>query len=168
MEVGQEHLVQAVAGTWTALVGTELTPLEEAPPVRAVQQVSAICQITGGWTGAVALGLPFMLAIVSAANMLGRDPGTLLEEDVYDSFGEIANVTAGMLKGRLRVECRMGLPTIFEGAAFSLAVPGAQLGGEAHWQAGRQTLTARLYVPKPRRMALSGMVVERPSANPAA
>lgn len=160
VEVGRNHLVQAVSGTWTALVGTECTELDEVPTPRAVQHVSAICQITGGWTGAVAVDMPFMLAIVSAAAMLDRDPGSLLEEDVYDAIGEIANVAAGMLKGRLRVECKMGLPTIFEGSLFTLSVPGAQLGGEAAWQVGRQTMTARLFVPKPKRLALSGRVIE--------
>ncbi len=165
MEVGRQHLLQAVAGTWTALIGSDIELLDEPPARKQVQHISAICQITGGWTGAVALDMPFMLAIVSAAAMLDRDPGALLEEDVYDAVGEISNVAAGMLKGRLRVDCKMGLPTIFEGSTFTLSVPGAQLGGEASFQVGRQHLSARLYVPKPKRLALSGMVVERPEAD---
>lgn len=162
VEVGLDHLVQAVTETWTALVGPEIELVDVVEARRATQHVSAICMITGGWTGAVAVDLPFMLAVVSTAAMHGRDPGTLLEEDVFDAVGELANVAAGVLKGNLRVECHMAIPTIFEGSGFTLSVPGAQVSAEAIFAVGRQHLRALLYAPKARRLALSGMVVEQP------
>ena len=53
---------------------------------------------------------------------LGDDPASL--EDVQDALGELTNITAGHIKGLVPGTCQLALPSVVEGADYSVRIPG--------------------------------------------
>lgn len=148
MTLGSDELRDAVEEMWTALVGTELVPVATRGAASPGRYLSACCQITGGWTGAFTIDMPYDLAVLATATMFGSEPGDVVEEEVTDAIGELANVAGGMLKGLLAQDCALGLPTMFEGTGFVLRIPGASVGSETAWTCEGHQVLARLHVPQ--------------------
>lgn len=148
MGPGADELRAAVEEMWSALVGTGLEAT--APPAEAApgRYLSACCQITGGWTGAFTIDMPFELARSATATMFGSEPCEIVEDEVTDAVGELANVAGGMLKGHVAQDCTLGLPTMFEGTGFVVRIPGARIGAECAWEASGHHVLARLHVPR--------------------
>lgn len=161
MEPGRDEVITAVEEVWFALVKQPIERVEELPERRPVRHLTACCQITGGWRGALTIDVPFMLGIVTASAMLDCAPTDLLEEEVHDAVGELANVIAGRFKGNFDQECKLGLPAVFEGTGLTVKVPGADISETVAWRCGKQYVHANLHAPKPARLALSGRVVDR-------
>lgn len=148
MNLGADELRDAVEEMWTALVGSELVPAPTGVEASPGRYLSACCQITGGWTGAFTIDMPYELAVMATATMFGSEPVEVIEEEVTDAIGELANVAGGMLKGLLAQDCALGLPTMFEGTGFVLRIPGASVGSETAWTCGGHQVLARLHVPQ--------------------
>ena len=149
MTPGPDDLRNSVEEMWAGLVGSDLaadaTPNAADPPGR---YLSACCQITGGWTGAFTIDMPYDLAVAVTATMFGSEPDGVIAEEVNDAIGELANVAGGMLKGLLAVDCALGLPTMFEGTGFVVRIPGAVVGSETAWTCDGHRVLARLHVPQ--------------------
>lgn len=143
-----DELRTAVEEMWSALIGTGLEQVEQPTEAAPGRYLSACCQITGGWTGAFTIDMPFDLARSATATMFGAEPGEIVEDEVTDAIGELANVAGGMLKGHIEQDCTLGLPTMFEGTGFLVHIPGARVGAECAWAAEDHSVLARLHVPR--------------------
>lgn len=148
MGPGAEELRAAVEDMWSKLVGSDLELLAEPGDPAPGRYLSACCQITGGWTGAFTIDMPFDLACSATATMFGCEPADVAEDEVTDAIGELANVAGGVLKGYVAQDCTLGLPTMFEGTGFVVRIPGARVGAECAWAAGGHGVLARLHVPR--------------------
>jgi chemotaxis protein CheX len=140
VEFNEEDIQQIVSDIWSAMLGI---PIEAAPGVEidGGRSVSGVVHISGDWEGAVAVNCPEPLARGVTAAMLDLQEDDLGDEDVRDAIGEVANMTAGNVKGLLEGECRLSLPAVSEGTQMALSVPGSRVAQEAGFCSGTHAFT---------------------------
>lgn len=119
---------EVTLGVWETVLGL---PVEDAPPPDADDYVTGCVQIAGGWHGAVTVELSAGLARTVAAALFAMDPDDVLEPEIRDAVGELANVIGGNLKALLPGACTLSLPSVIQDRDYT-------------HQAARGRLTAQL------------------------
>ncbi len=87
-----------------------------------IDSVSGIITFEGKFDGLVAIHLPNIVAIDVASSFLDT-PLHEIDENVYDSIGELANMLAGSIKVDLDPsggEVQLSMPTCAYGAEYSI------------------------------------------------
>ncbi len=90
------------------------------------RDVSGVIGIAGAIDGAVAVSLPWALAVRIVERMLGQAPES--DASVRDGIGELVNVIAGHAKGALAGTAyafQIALPMVIVGAGHAVWSPGA-------------------------------------------
>jgi chemotaxis protein CheX len=72
----------------------------------------ASIDITGSWSGVVAMGCSAAFAQRLAAAVFELDADELSGDEVSDAFGELVNVAAGHIKALLPSGCAMSVPRV--------------------------------------------------------
>lgn len=88
--------------------------------------VSACVSIAGAWTGSVVVTCSLRLARVVAAAMLMAAEEDLVDEDVTDAMGEIANMVGGSVKAHVAEPSVLSLPVVTHGPSHGVVVPGSE------------------------------------------
>lgn len=96
--IDEQTLQGIIEFVWSTLLAEELSAREPAPIDDAVY---AAISIGGQWTATLEVRVSQQLARRFAAQLLDLDAAELLEEDVDDALGELANVVGGNVKGLL-------------------------------------------------------------------
>jgi chemotaxis protein CheX len=126
MEVTQTDLSQIVEGIWSSMLGLDIqSAVENEADPQAASLLAACVQITGAWEGSVILHCSPELARHTAAAMFATEIESISSGEILDSLGELANMIGGGVKSLLPEVCTLSLPTVVEGANFSLLVRGA-------------------------------------------
>ena len=91
--------------------------------------LTAAVYLTGEWTGAVmhSCGAAPRPASSPAHSWGCPRPMTLVDDDVRDVMGELANMIAGNLKCTLAPGIRVSMPSVTDGPGYSLRVCGAHV-----------------------------------------
>ena len=126
MELTQTELSQIVEGIWNSMLGLDIqSAVEPHADPQAASLLAACIQITGAWEGSVVLRCSPKLARHAAAAMFAAEVESISSGEMLDSLGELANMIGGGVKSLLPEICLLSLPTVVEGANFSLFVRGA-------------------------------------------
>jgi chemotaxis protein CheX len=126
MELTQTDLLQIVEGIWGSMLSLDIqVAVENDYDSQAASLLTACVQITGAWKGSVLLRCSSELARHAAAAMFAAEVESVSSEEMLDSLGELANMIGGGVKSLLPEVCTLSLPTVVEGASFSLFVCGA-------------------------------------------
>jgi len=115
---------------WLSMLNLPTTPAFDGQlPESTGHTIIGIVNVSGDWSGAILLHLPYALAARVATTMLnlGETPPTLL--DLQDSVGEMTNMTAGGIKALLPGVSQLSLPTVVEGSGFSIRFPAMETVG---------------------------------------
>src|SRR5262245_9205552 len=96
------------------------------PADASPRTLTGCVQITGAWEGAVILHCPSPLARKAAAIMFEMDAEAASDDEVKDALGELTNMIGGNVKAQLRQPSRLSLPSVTEGADYSVTVPGSR------------------------------------------
>ena len=98
--------------------------------VESGRHLTGCVHITGGWNGAITVDCSAKLAKQASANLFDLKPEEASQEDVYDTLSELTNMTGGNLKALLaqgfEEPCQLSIPSVTEGADYSLSLPGAR------------------------------------------
>jgi chemotaxis protein CheX len=89
--------------------------------------VLAMIQITGTFTGSVVLGLSHGAAMQSASTMLAVPLNDVSSADKRDVAAELVNMVGGNLKSLLPGPSYLSLPTVIEGPNARFEIHGAEL-----------------------------------------
>lgn len=108
--LGIEEVVEVTHGVLFPLLGDvdQLAESDEVPP----HLWRASVTISGASNGLVTVDCSEELARRLAAAMFDSPAGSLSEEDVRDSLGEIANIIGGNIKALLPGPSNLGLPKV--------------------------------------------------------
>ncbi len=109
------------------------------------ESITASVQISGAYDGAVHLTVARETAVEIAGRMFGRASSTLMDDEVRDALGELANMVAGNLKSRLPGRSRLSLPTVVEGSSYEITRLGSRLEAESQLAAATGRLRVRVY-----------------------
>jgi hypothetical protein len=141
-----EATVLAIAEeAWTALIGDDevLVPLPGELPADAL---SGWVQMTGPWTGLVAVTTGRSTAEEIAACMLKEHaPPILDDEDVADALGELANVVGGNIKALLPPPSALSLPKV--GATPAVPNPADVCRVDVLWRGQPLTISVQGALP---------------------
>lgn len=130
---------------WTALVGEDevLVPLPAGP---ATDPLSGWVQLTGPWTGIVAVTTGRATAEQLASCMLKEHaPPVLDDEDVADALGEMANVVGGNIKAVLPPPAALSLPEV--GSCPAVANPADVCHLDVLWRGQPLTISVQGVCP---------------------
>jgi chemotaxis protein CheX len=127
-EISKDELMTVVDELFGSMAGMQLTPCANVVhPNKITGYIVAAVQIVGSWQGAVRLDLDIELARQACAGLVGVDPADLLQDDVRDAAGELANITGGSIKTLLGPTCGLSLPSVVIGQNFEFSLPHGKL-----------------------------------------
>ena len=86
----------------------------------------ATCAVyfAGAWGGAVLVEVPLTMAFEFTAKLMRIPKPLQFDNDVYDALGELANMIGGNLKSVLPRGVSLSMPSVVEGAKYSVHVCG--------------------------------------------
>lgn len=120
-----EDIEPMVSRAVSAVFGTMLNlPVEQEPPgspiVNGEPQIAGSVGFIGTISGVIYVYSSARFARVMTSGMLGLDePGSLEDEIVNDTVGEITNMVVGQVKSRLAdrgLKCVLTIPSIVRGS----------------------------------------------------
>lgn len=124
-QISQSDIVTRSNAIWSSMLGIELLPSlnDQTTRLNSGQMVSACVTIFGEWEGAVCLDMSMELVREAAAVFLDIVPAGVAADQIRDTAGELANMTAGSIKSLLPKPCKISLPSIATGRDFQLTIP---------------------------------------------
>jgi hypothetical protein len=136
LAVGTDDVWQIVADVWQSLLGQQAAQVEHAFGLDGT--LTGSVDVRGDWTGLVTVTLPRRAADAVTRSMLGFDAADeVMDEDVRDAVGELANVIGGNVKALVPRPARLGLPRIVSGLAPTHAQLVCRVGVEWSGQVAR-------------------------------
>ncbi len=129
MQFLEEEVIALTEQLWVSTLGMSPQRVDDLPDRESrdrTRTLDAIVNISGDWQGTVVLQCPRSLGARAAQIMfdLGHAPASL--EEVQDALGELINITGGTIKGLMPGSCQLSLPSVIEGADYSIRVPGTR------------------------------------------
>jgi len=113
-EVSVELLVQIIESVFVTMMDLEVS-LCEAPLDSRGERLTSFIHLTGDWNGAVLFECSSWQACQFTGRILAMDPPPVLDDDVRDALGELANMIGGNMKSALAAGVSLSMPTVMEG-----------------------------------------------------
>ena len=127
--VHEEEIHQIVHSIWMSILDLEIR-LDSSADRRLREgggrTLTGCVQLTGDFEGAALLDCTGKLAQRVAGVMFEEHPDALSIAEVQDALGELTNMIAGNIKPLLSGSSRLSLPSVVEGADYTLIVPGSK------------------------------------------
>ncbi len=123
-----EHInpfLSSVASTFHTMLGTEVRrgPMSLRDPAKKSYPISGVIGLTGKAVGTVVINLSEEVALKAASALL-MDDIRVINDDVLDAVGELANVIAGQAKAELeQYELSVSLPNVVTGDNHRVRFP---------------------------------------------
>ena len=117
----REDLETVIASVFVTMMGLDVRPSPELCP-GADGMLTAAVYLTGEWVGAACVHVGPEQACAFAGHFLGMPSPEAVSDDVRDVMGELANMIAGNLKCTLAPGIRVSVPSVTDGAEYSLRV----------------------------------------------
>ncbi|MGA2588760.1 MAG: chemotaxis protein CheX [Bryobacteraceae bacterium] len=121
-------LANIVESVFQTMMDIEVQPVEalcstpQVPP--AANPVTGAVYFAGEWRGAVLIECTRQQACYLAHRFMGVDTPLVIDDDVRDTIGELANMLAGNLKSVLPGGVGLSMPSVVEGTDYSLRICG--------------------------------------------
>jgi chemotaxis protein CheX len=125
-EVSVELLAQIVESVFTTMMSLNVSPTDE-PWLPAGDRLTSFVHLTGDWNGAVLLDCNPRQACQFAGRILSMDPPEIVDDDVRDVLGELANMIGGNMKCGMAAGVSLSMPTVMEGRDYDMRICGAKV-----------------------------------------
>jgi chemotaxis protein CheX len=122
MAVSEEEIQQVTSQIWESMLDLHPAPATHGASTALERRIGASVQITGNWEGAVRLDSSLALARIAAARFIGSEPDQVSIDQVRDAMGELANMSAGMIKNLLPGPSYLSLPSVADGTDYSFTI----------------------------------------------
>jgi len=125
LDVYRNDLASIVQSVFQTMMDLEVAVCE-APWTHAGNTITAAVHFVGQWRGATLVECDAPQACQFAARFMGIALPAMIDDDVRDAMGELANMVAGNLKSVLPHGVDLSMPSVVEGSDYSLRVCGAK------------------------------------------
>jgi chemotaxis protein CheX len=125
-EISVEMLAQIVESVFMTMMSLDVSP-SDASWNPAGDRLTSFVHLTGDWNGAVLLDCNPRQACQFAGRILSMDPPDMVDDDVRDVLGELANMIGGNMKCCMPTGVRLSMPTVMEGRDYDLRICGSQI-----------------------------------------
>jgi len=126
LEIEIEMLARIVKSVFISMLDLEVS-LSEIASHPTGSRLTSFVQLTGDWNGAVLIECSHRQACQFAGRALSMDPPDIVDDDVRDVLGELANVIGGNMKCGMSTGVRLSMPTVMDGSDYDLRICGAEL-----------------------------------------
>ena len=124
-QLHQEDVDSVVGSVFSTMMGLEVWRSDDpCPPTPGL--LTGAVYLTGSWEGAVCIHCGPAQACAFAGRFVGTEPPERVDDDVRDVIGELANMIGGNLKCTLCPGIRVSIPSVTDGASYTLRVCGAR------------------------------------------
>lgn len=121
--VYRSDLGRVVEAVFETMLGLAVEPVE-TPWTAAPDRVTAAVYFVGLWNGAIVLECSPSQACSFTQLLLSGERPTVINDDVRDALGELANMLAGNLKSVLPRGAGLSVPSITVGTDYTVRVCG--------------------------------------------
>ena len=111
MTIDESTLSSVVVNVCNGMLGLSVAPAV-GPAQFDEQALVAAVRITGEWNSLVQIEGSANLARTVGAAMFAQAEDSLTEDEVFDAFGEIANMVGGNVKGIVEKESTLSIPCV--------------------------------------------------------
>ncbi len=127
--VTAEQMTVIAQEIWESFLMMDLQPHPLGPGAPALhgRTLTGSVAVSGEWDGVVFLEVSAEPATAGAEAMFAADPGSLSADEVSDALGELTNMVGGNIKSLLPAPSKLSIPSVAEGFAYTVRVPGAVL-----------------------------------------
>jgi chemotaxis protein CheX len=122
MAISEEEIQQVTSQIWESMLDLHPCAANGEALNSPERRIGASVQITGGWEGAVRLDSSLTLARMAAARFVGTEPEQVSIDQVRDAMGELANMSAGMIKNLLPGPSYLSLPSVADGTEYNFTI----------------------------------------------
>lgn len=112
MQATKNQVEEVLHNAFAVAVGVGVEPCDTAHDASAEDIVWSRIDVTGSWTGEVAIGCGDALVRLAAAALFGNAPSDVTTADAADVAMELINVVGGNLAPLLGDGCRIHLPAL--------------------------------------------------------
>ena len=126
LETSVEMIGQIVESVFMTMMSLDVSP-SDASWKPAGDRLTSFVHLTGDWNGAVLLDCNPRQACQFAGRILSMDPPDMVDDDVRDVLGELANMIGGNMKCGMPTGVRLSMPTVMEGRDYDMRICGAQV-----------------------------------------
>jgi chemotaxis protein CheX len=127
----KDDLHQLADRIWESMFGDGLERLAKEASSDDPRFLTGCVQLTGAWEGAAVVRCSFKLASHLASVMFGTEE--LASEEVCDSVGELANLTAGAVQALMPSPSELSPPSVVEGKDYKLSLPHCTIMNQAYF-----------------------------------
>jgi len=117
----QDDIHQLADRIWDSMFGAGLELLESEAKSEDPRFLTGCVQLTGAWEGAAVVRCSYKLASHLASTMFGVEE--LADDEVSDTVGELANLTAGAVQALMPSPSELSPPSVVEGKDYKLILP---------------------------------------------
>jgi chemotaxis protein CheX len=125
-EASVEMLVQIVESVFMTMMNLDVSP-SDASWSPAGDRLTSFVHLTGDWNGAVLFDCNPRQACQFAGRILSMDPPDIVDDDVRDVLGELANMIGGNMKCCMPAGVQLSMPTVMEGRDYDMRICGSQI-----------------------------------------
>jgi chemotaxis protein CheX len=116
----QQIVVDVFASMMHMYVEKVMAP--EAPEVPQTPGITATVHFVGSWKGAIRIECTPDQTFEYTKRLLGIERPTMVDEDVCDAFGELANMIGGNLKALLPPVVQLSMPSVVRGESYAMRI----------------------------------------------
>jgi CheY-specific phosphatase CheX len=117
---------------WDSMFGAGLELIDKEAATDDPRFLTGCVQLTGAWEGAAVVRCSYTLASQLASTMFGIEELAL--EEVSDTVGELANLTAGAVQALMPSPSELSPPSVVEGKDYKLILPRCSVMNQAHFR----------------------------------
>jgi CheY-specific phosphatase CheX len=116
---------QIVESVFVTMMNLEVVPYEILwSPSR--DQLTAVVHLSGNRNGTLVFECNRWEACRFAGRFLSMEPPDMVNEDVRDVLGELANIIGGNIKCAVASGLRLSMPTVMDGSDYGVRMCGAK------------------------------------------
>ena len=124
--IDRETVVEVMVDVWSSFLGDEsIVELFDDEEPAGDDRIVASVFVDGPWSGAILVGVTQTTGRAIAAALLAVPESDVLDDDVSDAVGEVANVVGGNLKTLLPPPSSLSLPIVASGSQTRVVPAGA-------------------------------------------
>lgn len=124
--VSAEMVGQIVESIFISMMNLEVSP-SETPWVPSNDQLTSAVHLSGVWNGALLFECNRRQACQLTGRFLSMDPPEVVNDDVRDVLGEIANMIGGNIKSAVAAGLSLSMPSVTDGSDYGLRVCGSEI-----------------------------------------
>jgi len=117
----EAEAIQIVVDVFSSMLRMEVIALGDVGPATA-PLVTGTVHFVGSWKGALRIECSPDQTFEFTKRLLGVELPTVVNEDVCDAFGELANMIGGNLKAVLPPTVHLSMPSVVKGIDYSVRI----------------------------------------------